>query len=242
MYFIFCINTNCVTLCHKLRSHWSFFFDLNVLMFLAYGKKCAKCSCRGGAVNVCEVKLSRYSCKCFVGKNVELSWQLINASLRVVCVQFAWGHHPQRSETRTEPTEENLQHLRLWRHQGGPQKTLPAAGESAHITHTYTHDTNTIHIFEFSHLEDIYILDFNAFLVFNSPPCVVWLLNVLLCYHLSAHGSGSLLSRWEKLLVSLPERSPQQSLPKVLNTNRNRAWTSCCWAAAAAAAASLTFW
>lgn len=40
-------------------------------------------------------------------------------------------------------------------------------------------------------------------------------------YCLSAHCSGSVLSRWQELFVSLPERSPQQSLPKVLNANIN---------------------
>lgn len=44
---------------------------------------------------------------------------------------------------------------------------------------------------------------------------------VTVCLLLSAHGSGSLLSRREELLVGLPERGPQQSLPKVLNTDVN---------------------
>lgn len=47
-------------------------------------------------------------------------------------------------------------------------------------------------------------------------------------YCLSAHCSGSVLSRWQELFVSLPERSPQQSLPKVLKTQTQILDVCCC--------------
>lgn len=46
------------------------------------------------------------------------------------------------------------------------------------------------------------------------------IIDYTLCHHLVAHGCGGLLGRREELLVGLPERSPQQSLPKVLNIKR----------------------
>lgn len=48
------------------------------------------------------------------------------------------------------------------------------------------------------------------------------LLNVPYVVPRPAHGGGSLLGRREELPVSLPERSPQQSLPKVPSTRRRR--------------------
>lgn len=82
-------------------------------------------------------------------------------------MQFARGHHPQRSETRTEPAEENLQHLRLRRHQGGAQEALPAAGER---------QDSTLQAFSFP--KDFQVkfgLDLTSFFLHSfSPSCSQW--------------------------------------------------------------------
>lgn len=102
-------------------------------------------------------------------------------------IQSPRGHHPQRSEARPEPAEEDLQHLRLRGHQGGPQETLPAAGE------------------------------LNASLVQTSEHLIWFICGFMFgFFFLSADGRGSLLSRRQELPVSLPEGRSEQSLPKVL--------------------------
>lgn len=127
--------------------------------------------------------------------------QLFISLISLLVFQFAWSHNPQRSTTRTESVEENLQHLCLWRYQGGAQEAIPAAGHYA------------LPVFHLG----IYLQRFKC----RMWTAVLFSLSPIFFYCLSAHCSGSFLSGRQELFVSLPERSPQQSLPKVPNANTN---------------------